>query len=430
MHVSLDKTRTCIYYTLSFVDSNSNTELCICRVVGEAKEEEEEVLGKRKRKQTKSYSQYFEEPASKKIADANASANANAAELKDSDYSSAGADDEEDEDAMEGVEPVNAADLVDDKGTSGKGFIGPGPAGKKKKRRKKSSQSQEATVLDERKFIRMRGIAIPPKDRAKIVLIDSGHKILVLHALPRDILVRADEIVSVNGFVVQRRVNAGSAITLIRKAPATHTLVVDIIRPVPPDYPAPNSDVVIGYGYTKPFPANFCPILRSVPLTGAAGSSRPQPNPNPKSKPKPKAVSLLIQVNKERPQIGVSVASNSGRHFVHGISARGAASATKLRVGDEIVGLNGKNHNDWTVLLKEIHNVKALGLPLRLDIVQHEKRGGTFIRGIIVGRDEKTGRVGIDLQWRSAISGVFVNNITPDTPAATSSIRLRDGELF
>ena len=316
--------------------SNFNTELC--RVVGEAKEEEEEVLGKRKRKQTKSYSQFFEEPASKKIADANA--NANAAELKDSDYSSAGADDEEDEDAMECVEPVNAADLVDDKATSAKGFVGPGPAGKKKKkRRKKSSQSQEATVLTERKFIRIRGIVVPPKDRAKIVLIDSNHKILVLHPLPRDILVRADEIVSVNGFVVQRRVNAGSAITLIQQVPATHNLVVDVIRPVPPDYPAPISDEVTGCGYTQPFPANFCPVLRSIPLTGAVGPTRPQPKP----KPKPKAVSLLIQVNKERPQIGVSVASNSGRHFVHGISASGAASATKLRVGDEIVGLNGKN---------------------------------------------------------------------------------------
>ena len=408
----------CIYLFIS----NFNTELC--RVVGEAKEDEEEVLGKRKRKQTKSYSQYFEEPASKKIANANA----NAAELKDSDYSSAGADDEEDEDAMvEGVEPVNAADLVDDKATSGKGFVGPGPGGKKKrKRRKKSSQSQEATVLAERKFIRMRGIVIPAKDRAKIVLIDSNHKILVLHALPRDILIRADEIVSVNGFVAQRRLSAASTMTLIRQIPATHNLVVDIIRPVPPDYPAPISDVVVGYGYTQPFPANFRPILGSIPLTGAVGSTRPQPKP----KSKPKAVSLLIQVNKERPQIGVSVASNSGRHFVHGISSNGAASATKLRVGDEIVGLNGKSHNDWTVLLKEIHNVKALGLPLRLDIVQREKRGGTFIRGIIVDRDEKTDRFGIDLQWRSAISGVFVNKITPDTPAATSGIRLRDGELF
>ena len=356
-----------------------------------------------------------------------ANANANAAELKDSDYSSVSGDEEEDEDAMEGVEPVNAADLVDDKAASGKGFIGPGPAGKKKKRkrRKKSSQSQ-----DERKnFIRIRGIVVPAKDRARIVLMDSGHKILVLHPLPQDILVRGDEIVSVNGFVLQRRVNAASAMISIQRVPVMNSLVVDIIRPVPLDYPAPMSDVVTGYGYTKPFPANFRPNLLSVPLTlgtGAAGSFRPQPKP----KPRPKPVSLIIQTNKERPQIGVSVASNSGRHFVHGIAASGAASATKLRVGDEIVGLNGKKHSDWAVLLKEIHNVKALGLPLRLDIVQHEKRGGTFIRGIIVDRDKETGRFGVDLQWRSAISGVFVNKITPDTPAATSNIRLFDGELI
>ena len=342
-----------------------------------------------------------------------------------------GADDEDDEDAMEGVEPVNAADLVDDKGPSGKSPIDIG--GKKKKKRRKK-QSRATTVLDERKFIWMRGIVIPAKHRAKIVLIDGGHKILVLHPLPEDLLVRADEIVSINGFVVRHRVDAGSAITLIRQVHSVESLVLDIIRPVLPDYPAPISDQVTGYGYTEPFPVNFRPILRSIPLTGVVEPTRPlakaKSKPEPNSKSKPKTISVVIQVSNERPQLGVAVASNSGRHFVHGISAGGAASATKLRVGDEIVGLNGKNHSDWSLLLKEIHNVKALGMPLRLDIVQHEKRGGTFIRHIVVGRDAKTGRVGLDLQWRSAISGVFVNNITSDTPASKSTIRLGDGKFL
>ena len=322
---------------------------------------------------------------------------------------------------MADVEPVNAAELVDGNGASGRTSIE--SSGKKRRSGKKPKKSADSSIIAKRKFVRVRGIVISEKERPYIRLIKNDHKILVLHPLPRNTLQRADEIVSVNGFVVQHRVDAKETSAMIQRIPAMSKVVLDVIRPFPPHYPAPIRDVVTGYGYTESFPPNFHSILGGQKGHGGSTSTSPHPNPTPV------AISLAIQVSKERPQLGVSVASNAGRHFVHGISSSGAASTSKLRVGDEIIGLNGKRHSDWTVLLKEINNVKALGLPLRLNIVQHEKRKGAFIQGIVVDRDRKTGKFGMDLQWRSSIRGVFVNKITPETPAANSSIRLGDGKF-
>ena len=403
------------------------------RVVGEAEEEKEEVLGKRKRKQTTSYSQYFEEPVGKKAADTKA----DAAALKDSDYSSAGEEQEEDddEDAMKSADPINAADLAN--GNAASGRISIGLKGKKREKKRKKSSSK-LTGNTQKKFIMVRGINIPYQERSKIKIFDSGPKILVMNPLPQDLLFRADEIVSINGEVVRCQVNAARAFQMIQSIGAAERLILDIIRPVPLDYPALKRDEVTGYGYTqsfplaaRPVPQPHPPIPNEIRVSSAPPSrhSAPPPVASPPELSPPGMVSVAIAVSAARPQLGVSVASNSGRHFVHGITVSGAASATKLRVGDEIIGLNGKRYDDWTALLKEIHNVKDLGQPLRLDIVQHEKRVGNFIQNIVVERDPRSGKFGIDLKWRPTIKGVYVERVTSDAPAAHSSIRVHDGEL-
>lgn len=402
------------------------------RVVGEAEEEKEEVLGKRKRKQTTSYSQYFEEPVGKKAADTKA----DAAALKDSDYSSAGEEQEDgDEDAMKSADPINAADLAN--GNAASSRISIGLKGKKREKKRKKSSSK-LTGNTQKKFIMVRGISIPYQERSKIKIFDSGPKILVMNPLPQDLLIRADEIVSINGEVVRCQVNAVRAFQMIQSIGAAERLILDIIRPVPLDYPALKRDEVTGYGYTqsfplaaRPVPQPHPPIPNEIRVSSAPPSrhSAPPPVASPPELSPPGMVSVVIAVSAARPQLGVSVASNSGRHFVHGITVSGAASATKLRVGDEIIGLNGKRYDDWTALLKEIHNVKDLGQPLRLDIVQHEKRVGNFIQNIVVERDPRSGKFGIDLKWRPTIKGVYVERVTSDAPAAHSSIRVHDGEL-
>jgi len=381
---------------------------------------------------------------------------ADAAALKDSDYSSAGEEQEDDdEDAMKSADPINAADLANGNAASGRSSIG--LKGKKKKKQRKKSSSK-LTDNTQKKFIMVRGISIPSQERSKIKIFDSGPKILVMNPLPQDLLVRADEIVSINGVVVRCQVNAARAFQMIQSLGAAERLILDIIRPVPLDYPALKSDEVTGYGYTQSFPVAARPIPQPHrPIPNEAGKdwvyarpipqahppipneirvsvppsrhSAPPPAASPPELSPPGTVSVFIAVSAARPQLGVSVASNSGRHFVHGITVSGAASVTKLRVGDEIVGLNGKRYDNWTALLKEIHNVKDLGQPLRLDIVQHEKRVGNFIQNIVVERDPKSGKFGIDLKWRPAIQGVYVERVRPDAPAAHSSIRVHDGEL-
>lgn len=363
---------------------------------------------------------------------------AGAAALIDSDYSSAGEEqDDDDEDAMKSADPINAADLANGNGASGRSSIG--LKGEKKKRKRKKSSSKLTDNTQKKKFIMVRGINIPYQERSKIKIFDSGPKILVMNPLSQDLLIRADEIVSINGVVVRCQVNAVQAFQMIQRLLPQARLILDIIRPVPLDYPALKSDEVTGFGYTQSFPVAARPIPQPhPPIPNEIRVSAPPP-PSRHSAPPPVAsppelsppgmVSVAIAVSAARPQLGVSVASNSGRHFVHGITVSGAASATKLRVGDEIIGLNGKRYDDWTALLKEIHNVKALGQPLRLDIVQHEKRVGNFIQNIVVERDPRSGKFGIDLKWRQTIQGVYVERVTSDAPAAHSSIRVYDGEL-
>ena len=420
------------------------------KVVGEGKVEEASAIdlsGKKRKRNATRYSHFF--------TDAGAAMNAG----PDSD-SSADIDDslnasDDDDLAVDGT--IDLADLTKE-GKRATLAASSSPIGPKVKSAPKIPRRAPSTA----KFVELRGLQIPYKDRTSIQLLKSGQKFLVLRSMKG--LLLGDEITGVNGVNVRGCADKSVLENAILNTAHGRPVSIDVIRPVLTGgvpvrgNSSSGTPVPLAAVGSRPNTHNT-QLCRKVEQEGRGNESRPNQTqtlvnigPSDPNKPLTGLEGLnvvevtLIRDPLHHPKFGMSVASNGGKHIIDVIEEGSAAAAARtLQTGDELLAVNDKLAVgvDWREVFQEI-KTNEFGQPLRLRVLRRPShhspygvggggiryRYGEFLRNISIHRHPKTNSFGIDMRFvRDSIAVVV--KIQSDTPAERAGIlRVNDGECF
>jgi len=417
------------------------------KVVGEGKVEETsatDLSGKKRKRNATRYSHFFTDSGAAVNADPDSDSSA------DIDDSLNASDD--DDLAVDGAIDLTDMTIEGNRSTHAASSRPIGP-------KVKSAPIIPRRAPSAKKFVELRGLQIPYKDRASIQLLKSGQKFLVLRSMEG--LLLGDEVTRINGVGVRGCTDKSVLYNTILNTAKGRPVSVDIMRPV------------LAGGV--PFRGNSSSST-SIPVPLAAAGSRPNTNSTQveqegrgdESRPNQTQTSvnighshpskpltgleglnvlevILIRDPLRHPKFGISVASNGGKHIIDVIEEGSAAAAARtLQTGDEMLVVNDKLAVgvDWREVFEEI-KTNEMGQPLRLRVLRRPShhspygvggggiryRCGEFIRNIFIHRHPKTNTFGIDMQCvRDSIAVVV--NIQSDTPAERAGILKVNDEII